>query len=89
MYERWRTSGTRDQELILEKNKRFARAFREISAIRTSMREIDQGLDAFLYRFRVGGIKNLSHRDNRDREDELNQLMHMETYVQEWKVAGQ
>ena len=82
MYERWRTSGTRDQELILEKNKKFARAFREISAIRTSMREIDQGLDAFLYRFRVGGIKNLSHRDNRDREDELNQLMHMETYVQ-------
>jgi len=89
LYERWRTSGTRDQELILEKNKRFARAFREISSVRESMREIDQGLDAFLYRFRVGGIGNLKHRSNRDREDELNQLGHMETYVQEWKVAGQ
>tara|TARA_R100000234_G_scaffold89038_2_gene57386 strand:+ start:7241 stop:13186 length:5946 start_codon:yes stop_codon:yes gene_type:complete len=90
LYERFRKAGVRDQELILEKNKRFRKALNsEVGAVRESMRKIDPALDAFLYRFRVGGITKPMHQFNLDRVDELNQLGHMDEYVPQWRVAGQ
>ena len=90
LYERFRKAGVRDQELILEKNKRFRKALNsEIGAVRESMRKLDPALDAFLYRFRVGGITKPMHQFNLDRVDELNQLGHMDEYVPQWRVAGQ
>ena len=46
-------------------------------------------LDAFLYRFQVGGVETLAHNANRNREEELNQRPAMDAYVPEWRVAGQ
>ncbi len=87
-YEQYRTSNATDKQNILKKNKQLARAFREISNVRQAMRERNADLDAFMYRFRVGGITTLANSQNRNREEELQQLTAMEVYTPQWRVAG-
>tara|TARA_R100001463_G_scaffold135074_1_gene197925 strand:+ start:1529 stop:7363 length:5835 start_codon:yes stop_codon:yes gene_type:complete len=87
-YEQWRTSNQTDKQNILKKNQLLRKAFSEVGNVREALRTRDANLDAFMYRFRVGGITSLMNPLNRNREEELQQLTAMEVYTPQWRVAG-
>jgi hypothetical protein len=89
IHTRWKMSSPSQQQDILDSNANFKKALDEIGRVRTEMRKINTELDAFLYRFRVGGITKLMHPHNSGRKEELNQLEAMEAYIPPWRVAGQ
>ena len=94
LYDTWRKSSVMEQARLEDQNKRFKKALSEVGAVREEMRNLPGepnsiSLDAFLYRFRVGGVSSLLHGSNRNREEELDQREAIDTYVPEWRVAGQ
>ena len=94
LYDTWAKSNIITQRQIEDANRRFSKALDEVGDLRKSMRNIPGNpesiaLDAFLYRFQVGGVETLAHNANRNREEELNQRPAMDAYVPEWRVAGQ
>ena len=94
LYDTWAKSNIITQRQIEDAKRRFSKALDEVGDLRKSMRNIPGNpesiaLDAFLYRFQVGGVETLAHNANRNREEELNQRPAMDAYVPEWRVAGQ
>ena len=88
VYEQWRTSNATDKQNILKRNQLLRKAFSEVGNVREALRTRDANLDAFMYRFRVGGITSLLNPLNQNREEELQQLTAMEVYTPQWRVAG-
>ena len=81
------------KQQIKETNPEFKKAWARVSNIREAMRKLEDPksvqLDAFLYRFGVGGVTTLQNPLNTGRKEELKQLDAMDSYYPEWKVAGQ
>ena len=90
----WKTVDRHTQKEMEERDPNFKKALNDVGALREELRKLDQSLDAFLYRFSVGGVETLMHELNDGREDELKQLEPFQVdgatpYIPSWRVAGQ
>ena len=90
----WKTVDRHTQKEMEERDPNFKKALNDVGALREELRKLDQSLDAFLYRFSVGGVETLMHELNAGRKDELKQLEPIQVdgatpYIPSWRVAGQ